>query len=210
VKENIEAKGGVCAQMLCDVSKEENCQAAVEACVKQFGRLDILVNSAGVSGSKPTLKEHFDTDNYNDVMALDFGGVFFMIKYAYEECAKNGGGSIINISSSAAIRAVGRGNLGPVVYTAAKGAIRSMTNLLGKSFGSINVRINSIYPGLIATGLTAPALANPQFLEETLKSVPLGRVGQPEDIAYCALYLASDAASFVTGQDFIVDGGATC
>jgi NAD(P)-dependent dehydrogenase (short-subunit alcohol dehydrogenase family) len=202
IKEN----GGICEYYTCDISVEENCKAIVEFCKKTFGRLDIVVNSAGTSGSAAhTLEEHFNTDNFNKTMAVDFNSIFYIIKYAYPENEKNGGGSIINICSIAAIKAAG-----PVAYTAAKGAIKSLTRLLGKTFGPMNIRINSIYPGLIETEMTAAAIRNPQFLREQLSQIPLGRVGQPDDIANCVLYLASDASSFVTGQDFIIDGGSTC
>jgi NAD(P)-dependent dehydrogenase (short-subunit alcohol dehydrogenase family) len=205
IKADIEAKGGICAYQVCDVSKEGDCKAAVEACINQFGKLDVLVNSAGISGSTPNLSEQFETDNFNNVMRINFDGVFYMIKYAYEECAKTGGGSIINISSVAALR-----GSGPVVYTAAKGAIKSLTRKLGKEFGPMNIRINSVYPGLIETEMTAEAIANKEYYDSRIKDIPLGRVGQAEDIAYCVLYLASDASAFVTGQDFVVDGGSTC
>ena len=113
-------KGYLSDYCICDVSIEDNCMAAVADCVKRFGRLDILVNSAGTAGSAKTLSDHFNTDHFNDVMSVDFNGVFFMIKYAYKECVKGGAGSIINISSVAAL-----GSSGPIVYTAAKGAMKA-------------------------------------------------------------------------------------
>lgn len=204
VKEEIEAQGGTCEFLVTDVSQEEQCKDSVEACVKAFGRLDILVNNAGFSGSARTLDEHFETERYRSVLATDLDGTFFMTKYAYKECAKGGVGSIINISSLAAL-----GSSGPVAYTAAKGAIKSWTKKFGKEFGSFGVRFNTIYPGLIETEMTARAVNNEEYITPRLKGIPLGRVGQPEDISYCILYLASDAAAYVTGQDFVIDGGNT-
>lgn len=208
LQREIVTTGGICEYVVCDVTKEEDCQKAVKKCEKCFGKLNILVNSAGTSGSTgfdSGLTSEFDTDNLHHVMDVDFFGVFYMIKYAYPACERAGEGSIINISSIAALKAAG-----PLVYTAAKGAIKSMTRSLGKSLGPKNIRINSIYPGLIETEMTAPGLANSEFLESHKKKSPLGKIGQPEDIANCVLYLASDASAFVTGQDFVIDGGTTC
>lgn len=205
VKKSIESAGGICDYLSCDVSSEEDCKKLIGACISQFGRIDILVNNAGTSGSTAKMEDQFKTEHYQAVMKTDFDSVFMMIKYAYPECAKNGVGSIINISSSAALKAAG-----PIVYTAAKGAIKSMTRVLAKNFGPMNVRINSIYPGMIDTEMTHSALATPEG-EAMFKAMsPLGLIGQPDDIAYGALYLASDAARFVTGQDLVIDGGFTC
>ena len=137
-------------------------------------------------------------------MQIDLDSIVYLIKYAYPEMSKVHG-SIVNISSIAAYRGTGH-----VAYTAAKGAIRSMNNVLAKKFGSLGIRINTIYPGLIETEMTKKAVENEEFRKRQLEQIPAGRIGQPEDIANCALYLASDAAKFVTGQDFIIDGGYTC
>ncbi len=127
------------------------------------------------------------------------------IKYAYPECAKNGVGSIINISSLAALRA-----RGPVMYAAAKGAVKSLSKNLAKRLGPMGVRVNTIYPGLIITEMTEGILERPDLKAHYEQESPLGLLGNTEDIAYCALYLASDASRFVTGADFVIDGGATC
>ena len=120
-------------------------------------------------------------------------------------CQQNKAGSIINIASLAALRASG-----PIVYTAAKGAIKSMSKNLGQRFGAIGVRVNTIYPGFIVTEMTEKVYEHPEEEERLKADSSLGKLGEVDDIAYCALYLASDAAKFVTGQDFVVDGGATC
>lgn len=195
--------GGACACFSADLTDEENCKAMVEACIQTFGRLDILVNSAGTRGAHGDLEAEFSTANLRDTMAADFDGTFNAIKYAYPECAKNGAGSIINIASLAALRASG-----PIVYSAAKGAIRSMSRTLAKRLGSQKIRVNTIYPGFILTEMTAGVKDHPEVFEKYAGESPLHMVGEAEDIAWCALYLASDAARFVTGQDFVVDGGA--
>lgn len=177
----------------------------VQACVKRFGRLDILINSAGSRGAHGTLEEEFSAENLRDVMDVDFNSTFWVIKYAYPECQKNGVGSIINIASLAALSA-----RGPIVYTAAKGAVRSVSKILAKRFGPLGIRVNTIYPGFIVTEMTEKIHEMPEQEKRMRDESPLGLLGEVEDIGYCALYLASDAAKFVTGQDFVIDGGATC
>lgn len=205
VKAEIEEEGGVAACFAADLTLEESCRAMVEACVRTFGRLDILINSAGGRGAHGSLEEELSTVNYRNTMAVDLDSTFFAVKYAYPECAKHGTGSIINIASLAALRASG-----PIVYTAAKGAIQSMSRTLAKRLGPEGVRVNTIYPGFIVTEMTEGVRDNPEALAHFQGESPLGLIGEVEDIGYCALYLASDAARFVTGQDFVVDGGAMC
>ncbi len=205
VKKTIETAGDVCAYFSADLTVEESCERMVEACVKEFGRLDILINSAGSRGSHGELKTEFETENLRHTMSADFDSSFWAIKYAYPECAKNGVGSIINIASLAALRASG-----PIVYSAAKGAIKSMGKTLAKRLGAEKIRVNTIYPGFIITEMTAGVRDDPSMTARFTAESPLGLLGEVEDIAYCALYLASDAARFVTGQDFVIDGGATC
>lgn len=204
-KSEIQAAGGICECFSADLTDESNCQAMVSACVERFGRLDILVNSAGGRGAHGALEEEFSTENYRETMAVDLDSTFMAIKYAWPECAKNGVGSIINIASLAALRASG-----PIVYSAAKGAVKSMSRTLAKRLGSEGVRVNTIYPGFILTEMTEGIRARPELEARFRGESPLGLLGAVEDIGYCALYLASDSARFVTGQDFIIDGGATC
>lgn len=207
VAAEIEAAGGEVGYCSCDVSSEEQCKAAVEACVAQFGRLDIMVLSAGISGlpSRGDMNMVFDSDNWRNVQGINLDGVFWMMKYGWEECAKNGVGSIIPVASLAAWTADGS-----AAYTAAKGAIRSLTHNLGSALAPYKVRVNTIYPGLIDTDMTHGMMAYPQLVEQFKAKIPLGRFGEPEDIAYGILFLASDAASFMTGQHLVMDGGQLC
>lgn len=204
VCEEIRQQGGIAAYISADLSAEEGCKEAVDACITRFGRLDILINSAGSRGENGNLEEELSTENYRHTMAADLDSTIFMVKYAYPHCARNGKGSIVNIASLAALQA-----RGPVVYSAAKGAIRSFSRTLAKRLGGEKIRVNTIYPGLIITEMTQGILERPQMAAHYRAESPLGKLGKVEDIAYCALYLASDAAAFVTGQDFIIDGGAT-
>lgn len=205
VRQEILAGNGICECFSADLTSEENCKNMVEQALRKFGRLDILINSAGSRGAHGTLEEEFSTENFWDTMNVDFASTFMAVKYAYPECAKNGAGSIINIASLAALRASG-----PVVYSAAKGAVKSFSKVMAKRLGSDGVRVNTIYPGFIVTEMTEKIHEMPEQEAKMRADSPLGMLGNVRDIAYCALYLASDAARFVTGQDFIIDGGAMC
>ncbi len=205
VQREIRDAGGVCECFSADLMVEENCKAMVDFCVEKFGRLDILINSAGGRGAHGKLEEEFATENLRETMAMDFDSTFLAIKYAYPQCEKHGVGSIINIASLAALRASG-----PIVYSATKGAIRSVSRTLAKRLGEKRVRVNTIYPGFIVTEMTERIHEMPEQEAKMRADSVLGLLGEVDDIAYCALYLASDAARFVTGQDFVVDGGAMC
>ena len=207
VEEEIAAAGGMVSHLATDVSSEEGCKAAVEACVDAFGRLDIMVLAAGMSGlsAQKGMDAVFDTDNWRRMMSVNLDGVFFMIKHGWEECAKGGVGAIVPIASLAAWHAAGS-----AAYTATKGAIRSLTQYFGKLLAPENVRVNTLYPGYIETDMTHPEGTDAIFekvAEKMVGKIPLGRVGTVDDCANAVLYLASDASSFMTGQHLIVDGG---
>lgn len=203
----IEAAGGAAAYKVTDVSQEEDCKAAVEACVAKFGQLDIMVLSAGISGlpAASNFDAIFDTENWRNIQGINLDGVFWMIKHGYAECAKGGHGSIIPVSSLAAWRA-----LGSAAYTAAKGALRSLTPYFGKQLGSLGVRYNTLYPGFIDTDMTHGGAENEAFAQKQLSVTPLGRFGTVDDCANGVLFLASDASSYMTGQHLIIDGGQLC
>jgi NAD(P)-dependent dehydrogenase (short-subunit alcohol dehydrogenase family) len=204
VCEKIEKEGGRCGYFAADLTLEDNCKSMVQACVERFGGMDVLVNSAGGLGANGDLNEEFSTDNYRKTLSLDLDATFWPIKHSYKLLSENSRGSIINIASLAAL--AGRG---PIVYSAAKGAVRSMSYSMAKKLGKYGIRVNTIYPGLIITEMTEGILSDPALEKHFRDESPLDALGDVEDIAYCALYLASDAAKFVTGQDFVIDGGAT-
>ena len=206
VAQEIIDAGGDAAFMACDVSSEEEVKAAVEKCVSHYGRLDIMVLSAGISGlPSRDMSMTFDSDNWRNVQGINLDGVFWMMKYGWKECAKNGVGAIVPVASLAAWTAEGS-----AAYTATKGAIRSLTHHFGSALAPYNVRVNTIYPGLIDTDMTHGMMDNPEIANRFLSKIPLGRFGTPEDIAYGILFLASDASSFMTGQHLIMDGGQLC
>lgn len=204
-KAEIEKAGGVCGTHAADLTQEDSCRGMVAACKEQFGRVDILINSAGGRGTHGSLDTELTEYNLRSTMAADFDSTFFAMKYAYPACAEHGVGSIINIASLADLAA-----RGPVVYSAAKGAVRSFSRSMAKRLGPDCVRVNTIYPGFVITEMTEGVLDNPQQKAYFEAESPLGLIGKADDIAACALYLAGDAARFVTGQEFVIDGGATC
>ena len=205
--EEIEAAGGVAAYKVTDVSREEDCKAAVEACVDTFGRLDIMVLSAGTSGKSISggMEAVFDTENWNAVLGTNLSGTFWMIKHGYQECGKHGKGAIIPIGSLASWHVDGS-----AAYTATKYAIRGLTPWLAKALAPYGVRVNTFYPGLIDTDMTSAAVRYDAFIKPELEKTPLGRVGEVEDCAQGILFLASDASEWMTGQHLVFDGGRLC
>lgn len=192
----------------CDVSSEVAVRAAIAGVVAHFGRLDILVNNAGVAGvSKPT---HEITEaEWDWVQAINVKGVFFCTKHAVPALRAAGGGAIINLSSIYGL--VGAPDVPP--YHASKGAVRLMTKTDALLYAADRIRVNSIHPGFIWTPMVEGHLSGQGDLDEGRKAVaalhPLGHMGDPDDIAWGAVYLASDEARFVTGSELVIDGGYT-
>jgi len=192
----------------CDVSKEADVAGAMEAAVETWDRLDALVNNAGVAGaSKPT---HEITEaEWDFVQGVNVKGVFFCTKHAIPHLRKAGGGSIINLSSIYGL--VGAPDVPP--YHASKGAVRLMSKTDAMLYASDRIRVNSIHPGFIWTPMVEHHLEGLGEVSEGRKAVaalhPLGHMGEPDDIAWGAVYLASDEAKFVTGSELVIDGGYT-
>lgn len=205
----IEKAGGTAMYVVADVSQEEDCKRAVDACVSEFGQLDIMVLAAGIAGNMPmNLDDMFDTDEYRRVLGINLDGVFFMVKHGYKECSKGGHGSIVFINSLAGFKAAG---FAP--YAAAKGAIRAWTKLFAKELAAVNVRVNAITPGMIDTDMTHPEGFDELYegiAAAAVENIPLGRMGTPEDCAKGILFLASDASAWSTGDSIAIDGGELC
>ena len=200
----INETGGECLFVRLDVTNEDSWAAAIASTVSRFGKLDVLVNNAGVvtrgSVEDTTLEE------YDRIMDINAKGVFLGTKAAIPELRKLGGGSIVNISSIS-------GNIGQsdvrAVYNASKGAVRIFTKSAAIQYASEGIRVNSVHPGDIATDMAQARLNDPQLQLEAEANSPLGRTGKPEEVAYGVLYLASDESSFVTGSELVIDGGYT-
>ena len=199
----IAESGGKALFVHLDVTSEESWRNAVQAAVASFGKLDILVNNAGVShraGVEDTTSEAWDK-----VMDVNVKGVFLGTQAAIPEMRKAGGGSIINISSIYGL--IGSG--GSAAYHASKGAVRIFNKSTAIQYASENIRANSVHPGFIDTPMTRAHHDNPNIHEERVGKTPIGRMGQPEDIAAGILFLASDESSFMTGAELVIDGGMT-
>jgi NAD(P)-dependent dehydrogenase (short-subunit alcohol dehydrogenase family) len=186
-----------------DVSDEGQWKAAVEAAVKQYGRLDILVNNAGI-GSMADVEQE-TVEGWDRTIAIDQRGVWLGMRVAIPEMRAAGGGSIINVSSI--FGAVG-GFGGSVAYHAAKGAVRLMTKNAAIRYAAEGIRVNSIHPGFIDTPLLAPVKGT-DVEKLLIEGTPMGRLGRSEEIGSVIAFLASDAASFMTGSEVYVDGGWT-
>jgi NAD(P)-dependent dehydrogenase (short-subunit alcohol dehydrogenase family) len=205
--------GGESLAVRCDVSQAGEVRAAVEATVSAFGRLDILYNNAALwypargnyrpgitDAPSPLLEENI----WDRTIAVDLKGIYLCCKYGIPAMQEGGSGSIINTSSIAALR-VGRG--ASDAYTAAKGGVIAMTRTLAVEHAQYGIRCNCIIPGAVRTPLVGEM--TPEYEEAVVKTIPMGRWAEPEDIAKLALFLASEESSWVTGAMFVIDGGFT-
>ncbi len=203
VEAEINESGGECVFVQLDVTDENAWQDAVAAAVDRFGKLDILVNNAGIARINNV--EDTTSEEWDLVMDINAKGVFLGTKAAIPALRKAGGGSIVNISSIAGLTG-GRTSS----YAASKGAVRLLTKSTAIQYAADGIRCNSVHPGVIETPMTVPLTLNTQEGRELNASRhPLGRFGQPEDIAYGVLFLASDESSFMTGSELVIDGGLT-
>jgi NAD(P)-dependent dehydrogenase (short-subunit alcohol dehydrogenase family) len=175
--------------------------------MERFGRLDVLVNCAGVFLASSI--RDLTLEKWRWVMSINLDGVFLGVKYASDAMARTGGGSIINMSSAGGIV----GTSDSSAYNASKGGVRLLTKAAAIEFSrsghDFNIRVNSVHPGVIETPMTAPLIGDPRGGKEMLNWQPMGRFGEPVDVAYGVLYLASDESKFVTGSELVIDGGWT-
>jgi NAD(P)-dependent dehydrogenase (short-subunit alcohol dehydrogenase family) len=200
----IKAAGGEAVFVRLDVTNETDWQQAVAIAEQQFGKLDVLVNNAGIGGSGRV--EDVTLEAWNQVMDVNSTGVFLGTKTAIPAMRRAGGGSIINISSQLGL--VGVDNSSPQ-YQASKGSVRLLTKATAIQYAQEGIRVNSVHPGPIETPMTEARRADPEVRELTVGRIPLGRYGVPDDVAQGVLYLASDEAAFVTGSELVIDGGWT-
>ena len=187
-----------------DVTREGDWQSAVATAVRKYGGLHVLVNNAGILIRKSI--EETTEEEWDRIMAVNVKGVFLGTKHAIPAMRDSGGGSIVNISSTAGLV----GSLeGSPSYTATKGAVRLFTKATAIQHAKDGIRCNSVHPGPIDTEMIRDTITDPERWAARLRRLPLGRVGTAADIAYGVLYLASDEASFVTGTELVIDGGTT-
>jgi cyclopentanol dehydrogenase len=204
VEAEIAAKGGKAAFLRLDVTREAEWQAAVALAERRFGRLDVLVNNAGISAAGRV--EDTTVEAWDRVMEVNAKGVFLGTKAAIPAMRRAGGGSIVNISSQLGL--VGMDISSPQ-YTASKGAVRLLTKTTALQYAKEKIRANSVHPGPIVTAMTERRRADPDAYALMLSRIPLSRFGEPEEVAYAVLYLASDESAFVTGSELVIDGGWT-
>ena len=202
VEAEIHEAGGEVTYMRLDVTSAQDWQRAIEAAESKYGRLDILVNNAGIFRRNSI--EDTSEELWDEIMDVNAKGVFLGTKHSLPAMRRAGGGSIVNISSIS-----GMIGIGAPAYNATKGAVRVFTKITAVQHAGEGIRCNSIHPGPIDTPMIRPPGTDPARSSDSVARVPLGRIGTSEDIAYGALYLASDESSFVTGSELVIDGGYT-
>jgi NAD(P)-dependent dehydrogenase (short-subunit alcohol dehydrogenase family) len=199
----IREQGGAASGQECDVRNAAQVQALIDAAVAEFGALDVLVNNAGINIPKPA--EELELEEWSRILDVNLTGTFICCRAAGRAMLRQGVGCIINICSV-------HGHVGSYVHQAAannasKAGVVNLTRSLALEWGERGVRVNGISPGPLRTELMAARLANPEYVRKTMERMALKRVGRPEDVVGAALFLASPAAAWITGQVLAVDGG---
>ena len=204
VVDEIRAGGGRAVSVEADITDVAQIDAVIKRTRDEFGRIDVLVNNAGIFRTEGV--EETTSELWDQVLDINAKRVFLGTTQAIPELRKAGGGSIVNISSVAGLT----GGVGSAAYRASKGAVRLFTKSTAIQYANDSIRANSVHPGIIDTPMTAPNLmADQERRERSAARHPLGRVGQPEDVAYGVLFLASEESSFMTGSELVIDGGLT-
>lgn len=199
VQTQIETEGGKAVIYRCDVSDYGACQTFIQDVIKTEGSMDILVNNAGIT--KDGLLMAMSEADFDDVIDTNLKGCFQMIRFASRRMMKQRYGRIINVSSVSGVA----GNAGQANYSASKAGIIGLTKSAAKELASRGITCNAIAPGFVKTEMTD--VLSDEVKENAKKQIPLGRFAEPEDIANAAVFLASDKASYITGQVLLVDGG---
>jgi NAD(P)-dependent dehydrogenase (short-subunit alcohol dehydrogenase family) len=205
VVEGLKKKGCAAMFSLCDVGKETQVKSTISKTISTYKRIDVLVNNAGYELWKPLAET--SSKEWDALTSVDLKGVFLFCRHVIPQMKKQGGGSIVNVASIQAI--CNTGSVG--AYVAAKGGVRAMTHSMALDYAKFNIRVNAISPGTVRTTMWdrfANSRPDPREVEQKYnEAIPLGRIGEPTDIAYGALYLASDYSRWVTGINLVIDGG---
>ena len=202
VEAEVAEAGGDAMFVRLDVTSEDDWRSAVDAAVARYGKLDTLVNNAGIA--RPHTPEDLRTEDWDDLMNINAKGVFLGMKYAIPEMQKAGGGSIVNISSISGIVGQPAVHMG---YNASKGAVRIVTKSAAVQYAQDGIRVNSVHPGMMPPMRSSIAAQRPGSRDGLIAGVPMGRAGRREEVGYAVLFLASDEASYITGAELVVDGG---
>lgn len=194
--------GSACVPLRADVSSSADVQSMLQAALRSFGRLDIVCNNAGIDGEMAPLADTRE-EEFDRIWGINGRGVFLAMKYAIPILLKSGGGSIINTASMASVVAF------PTMsaYCAAKGAVLLLTKTAAVEYANKGIRVNAICPGSIRTPMTMSM--PPEYIDAVNKVTPVGRMGEPGEVANLAVFLASDESKFITGASVLIDGGYT-
>jgi len=205
VVEEIVTNGGICRSIKVNVAKFEEVDHLIKATIKEFGRLDVIVNNAGIGPN--LLRTHESSlEDWNRVIAVNQTGVFYCMKLALVEFLRQGGGTIVNIASLAGLKA----SPNNISYSASKFAVVGMTKSVAMEYATKNIRVNAVCPGYTESALLDQLIAAKPEMDAILKSViPMKRYGKAEEIAEAAVWLASDSTKFMTGQTITLDGGTS-
>jgi len=202
----VNGAGGRAAAVQADVARAQDCERMIAAAEQEFGRLNILFNNAGIMHSQDDDAVSTDEAVWDVTMNINAKGVFFGCKYGIPALRRAGGGAIVNTASFVAVLGAATPQ---VAYTASKGAVLALTRELAVVHARENIRINALCPGPLKTEMLMKFLDTDEKKQRRLVHIPIGRFGEAREIARAALFLASDDASFVTGTEFLVDGGIT-
>ena len=205
VVEEIVTNGGICRSIKVNVAKFEEVDYLIKATIKEFGRLDVIVNNAGIGPN--LLRTHESSlEDWNRVIAVNQTGVFYCMKLALVEFLRQGGGTIVNIASLAGLKA----SPNNISYSASKFAVVGMTKSVAMEYATKNIRVNAVCPGYTESALLDQLISAKPEMDAILKSViPMKRYGKAEEIAEAAVWLASDNTKFITGQTITLDGGTS-
>lgn len=201
VAAEIIAAGGKAETYQCNVADDAACKEMIDTCIKSYGRIDILVNNAGIT--RDDLLMRMSEEDFDAVIDTNLKGTFHTIRHMSRYFLKQKSGKIINMSSVSGIL----GNAGQANYSASKAGVIGLTKSVARELASRRINVNAIAPGFIATDMTDAMTEEAK--EKIAESIPFKRIGQPEEIAKMALFLASDKSDYITGQVFAVDGGMT-
>jgi NAD(P)-dependent dehydrogenase (short-subunit alcohol dehydrogenase family) len=204
VVKEIEKNGGEALAVKCDVTKKEEVNNLVKKTIERFGKVDILINNAGICQFKPFLE--LTEEEWDRTLNINLRGYFLCAQAAAKEMIKKKSGVIVNIAS-VAMGQVGKGMAQIVHYCASKGGIVAMTEALAVELAPYNIRVNAISPGAIETPMAEATKQDPKILESTLAKIPMGRMGRPEEVSNLVLFLSSDSSSYMTGSTVVIDGG---
>jgi NAD(P)-dependent dehydrogenase (short-subunit alcohol dehydrogenase family) len=198
------AKGRKVTAVSGDVSIEDDVKRVMAAGLADHGRIDVLINNAGVADMRGLAPEHFDAATWNQIVSVDLTGAYFYLREVGRHMLESGGGSIVNICS---IMSSGGSENSVIAYTAAKGGLLNLTKQLGCEWADRGVRVNAVSPGFVVTEMTRPALEALGISDYIASRTPMRRVGEIQEIVDPVMFLASDMASYITGIDMLVDGG---